>query len=130
MIDYLKQIFLYNAESPLIFTRLYFWGFFLVVLAFYSVLYKKKALRNIYLCIVSFFFYYKTGGLFLFILLFCTIVDFFIAHAIYNARSSFFKKLWLAFSLIITLSILAFFKYDLFFTETIKESSVAFKSCH
>ncbi len=119
MIDQLRQIFLFNAEAPLIFTRLYFWGFFLVVLVFYSLLYRKIPARNLYLWLVSLFFYYKTGGLFLFILVFSTIADFFIGQAIYYARSQTGKKLWLTLSLVITLSVLAFFKYDIFFTETI-----------
>ena len=119
MIDQLKQIFLFNSETPLIFTRLYFWGFFLVVMIFYSLLYKRKPTRNIYLWLVSLFFYYKTGGLFVIILIFSTVVDFFIGLAIYNARSQTGKKAWLALSLTITLFVLAFFKYDIFFTETI-----------
>jgi len=119
MTDQLKQIFLFNPDAPLIFTRLYFWGFFLIVLVFYSLLYKKKPTRNVYLWLVSLFFYYKTGGLFLFILVFSTIVDFFIGQAIYNARSQTGKKTWLALSLTITLFVLAFFKYDIFFTETV-----------
>ena len=115
----LKQLFLFDPNTPLIFTRLYFWGFFLVVLLLYSVLYKKKPFRNAYLWMVSLFFYYKTGGLFLFILVFSTIVDFFIGQAIYGTKSQAGKKAWLALSLIITISVLAFFKYDIFFTETI-----------
>jgi alginate O-acetyltransferase complex protein AlgI len=115
----LRQIFLFNPDAPLIFTRLYFWGFFLVVLLVYSIVYKNKPLRNTYLWLVSLFFYYKTGGLFLFILLFSTVVDFFIGLAIYHARSGTGKKMWLALSLIITVSVLAFFKYDLFFTGAI-----------
>jgi alginate O-acetyltransferase complex protein AlgI len=119
MIHQLKQIFLFNADTPLIFTRLYFWGFFLIVLLFYSILYRKKTVRNTYLWFVSMFFYYKTGGLFLFILVFSTIIDYYIGHAIYSAKSKAGKKAWLSVSLVITLSVLSFFKYDLFFTETI-----------
>jgi alginate O-acetyltransferase complex protein AlgI len=119
MTDQLKQILLFNPEKPLLFTRLYFWAFFLIVLVFYSLLYKKKTVRNTYLWLVSLFFYYKTGGLFLFILIFSTVVDFFLGHAIYNAKSQAGKKIWLAISLTITIFVLAFFKYDIFFTETI-----------
>ncbi len=119
MITQLKQIFLFNADTPLIFTRLYFWGFFLVVLLFYSMVYRQKPARNVYLWLVSLFFYYKTGGLFVFILIFSTIVDFFIGLAIYHAKTGMRKKAWLALSLTITLSVLAFFKYDIFFTQTI-----------
>ena len=119
MLEQLKQIFLFNSDTPLIFTRLYFWGFFLVVLLVYSFVYKQKPVRNTYLWLVSIFFYYKTGGLFLIILLTSTIIDFFIGKAIYHADSQAKKKAWLSLSLTITLSVLAFFKYDIFFTETI-----------
>jgi D-alanyl-lipoteichoic acid acyltransferase DltB (MBOAT superfamily) len=118
MADQLKQVFLFNADSPLIFTRLYFWGFFLVILLFYSFIYKQKAARNAYLFLVSLFFYYKTGGLFLFILVFSTCVDFFLGKAIYHAPTSLRKKLWVAVSLFANLSVLVFFKYDYFLTET------------
>lgn len=121
MLEQLKQIFLFNADTPLLFTRLYFWGFFVVVMIFYSVVYKNKAARNIYLWMVSLFFYYKTGGLFVLILIFSTIIDFFIGLAIYNAKTPLRKKLWLTLSLTITLSVLSFFKYDLFFTHTIND---------
>ena len=115
----LKNIFLYDQESPLLFTRLYFWGFYAVVLAIYSIIYKKKALRNAYLFLFSLFFYYKTGGLFFFILIFSTITNFFIGKAIYNSRSTMAKKLFVALSVFLSLGVLAFFKYDYFFTETI-----------
>jgi alginate O-acetyltransferase complex protein AlgI len=115
----LKNIFLYDQESPLLFTRLYFWGFYAVVLTIYSIIYKKKALRNAYLFLVSLFFYYKTGGLFFFILIFSTTSNFFIGKAIYNARSTLVKKLFVALSVFLSLGVLAFFKYDYFFTETI-----------
>lgn len=116
--DYLKHIFLYNEESPLIFTRFFFWGFFAVVLTGYTYLYKKKPLRNTYLFLVSLFFYYKTGGLFFFILIFSTLVDFFIGKAIYNTPKKLHKKLFVALSISINLGVLAFFKYDYFLTET------------
>jgi alginate O-acetyltransferase complex protein AlgI len=117
--EILKNIFLYNQESPLLFTRLYFWGFYAVVLAIYSIIYKKKASRNAYLFLVSLFFYYKTGGLFFFILIFSTTTNFFIGKAIYSSRSVLVKKLFVALSVFLNLGVLAFFKYDYFFTETI-----------
>lgn len=119
MTDVLKQIFLFDQDNPLIFTRFYFWGFFAIVLIFYSFIYKNKATRNAYLFLVSLFFYYKTGGLFFFILLFSTFTDFGIGHAIYNSKKPLNKKLWLALSITLNLGVLAFFKYDYFITQTI-----------
>lgn len=119
MIAVLKNIFLFDQDNPLIFTRFYFWGFFAVVLVFYSILYKQKALRNAYLFLVSLFFYYKTGGLFFFILLFSTFTDFGIGHAIHNSKTPLKKKLWLALSVTLNLGVLVFFKYDYFITQTL-----------
>ena len=81
--NWISDIFLYKQDAPLLFTRLYFWVFLLVVLTFYSILYKKRALRNIFLFLISLFFYYKTSGLFFLLLLFSTFSDYFIGLAIY-----------------------------------------------
>ena len=67
-------IFLYRPEKPLLFTQFFFWGFFFVVMMLYALVYKKLALRNIYLFLCSLFFYYKTSGVFLVLLIF-TIVS-------------------------------------------------------
>ncbi len=117
--EILRNIFLFDQESPLLFTRFYFWGFYAVVLAIYSIIYKKNGLRNGYLFLVSLFFYYKTGGLFFFILIFSTTSNFFIGEAIFRSRSPLSKKLFVALSIFINLGVLVFFKYDYFFTETV-----------
>ncbi len=119
MTEALKNIFLFNENNPLIFTRFFFWGFFAVVLVFYSFIYKNKSLRNAYLFFISLFFYYKTGGLFFFILIFSTLTDYGIGHAIFNSKTQLQKKLWVALSVFLNLGVLAFFKYDYFITETI-----------
>jgi len=64
------------------------------------------------------FFYYKTGGLFMFVLLLSVVSNFFLGKAIYNNTLKSVKDLWLALSLIINIAVLAFFKYDYFLTET------------
>ena len=62
VLTYLQSCFFYVKGQPVIFTQLYFWGFFVVVLGIYSLIYKKNTLRTFYLLLVSFFFYYKTSG--------------------------------------------------------------------
>ncbi len=114
MTELLKKVFLFNQESPMIFTRLYFWLYFMVVILFFLLLYKRKALRNFYLFAVSYFFYYKTGGLFVFVLFFATISDYLIGHRIFKAKKAVTKKLWLSLSVFINLTVLCFFKYDYF----------------
>lgn len=118
MNDFLKNIFLFNKDAPLIFTRFYFWAFFAIVMAFYSVIYKKEKPRNAYLFIVSLFFYYKTSGLFFLLLIFSTIVDFFIGKAIYKSEVQRKRKLLVALSVVVNLSVLVYYKYSGFFTES------------
>ena len=74
---------------------------------------KKLHLRNVYLMFVSWFFYYKTSGLFLLILLFVTLSDWLIAQRIYKTKN----KFWLCLSVAIDLGFLAYFKYAYFFTD-------------
>lgn len=124
----LRYILAFNAESPLLFTQFYFWAFFALVFALFALIMegvpdrlgnKKLHLRNIYLLFVSWFFYYKTSGLFLLILAFITISDWLIARRIQNSDVSIRKKLWLTLSVVIDLSLLFYFKYAYFFTNVI-----------
>ncbi|MBN2484590.1 MAG: MBOAT family protein [Bacteroidales bacterium] len=121
MADFFRTIFLFDENNPLIFTRFFFWGFFAVVITGFVFIHKHKAARNAYLFLVSLFFYYKTGGLFFFILIFSTITDYFLGLAIFYAHSRLQKKIWLSLSLFINIFVLAFFKYDYFITETINQ---------
>jgi D-alanyl-lipoteichoic acid acyltransferase DltB (MBOAT superfamily) len=117
----LKDIFLYQEDAPLIFTRLYFWGFFAIILAVYSVIYKKRGLRNAFLFLVSLFFYYKTSGMFFTILLFSTLTDYLIGFRIDAAKKKVPRQLWLALSITINLLVLIYFKYAYFFADSFNE---------
>lgn len=118
--DLLRGVFLYDKTAPLIFTRFFFWGFFAVVLAGYSLIYnnKSRTLRAGYLFVASLFFYYKSSGFFFFILLFSTLTDFFIGKGIYNSKNDLVRKLLVAASVVVNLTLLAYFKYAYFFTDS------------
>jgi len=115
------QLFKYNPDEPLIFSTPAFWLFFLLVLGGYSIIYKKLFIRNAYLFLVSLFFYYKAGGLFLFLLIFVTLIDFTCGLLIYNSRTKFTRRLFILLSIISNLGILAYFKYTGFFVSTIND---------
>ena len=125
--DFWQHIFAFNADSPLLFTQFYFWAFFALVFALFALLMetvpdrlgnRKLHLRNIYLLFVSWFFYYKTSGLFLLILAFITLSDWIIAGRIKKSQT---PKIWLALSVAIDLGLLAYFKYAYFFTNMIND---------
>ena len=142
--DFLRHILGFNADSPLLFTQFYFWAFFALVFALFALIMEMKVdgqeskvksklhLRNVYLLFVSWFFYYKTSGLFLLILAFITISDWLIARRIKDSQIKNYKlritnheipvaKLWLCLSVVIDLGLLAYFKYAYFFTNMIND---------
>ncbi len=119
MLDFLKKIFLFNQDAPLIFTRFYFWAFFTIVLAIYVFVYKKKAIRNIFLFAASLFFYYKTSGSYFLLLIFSTFVDYFIGENVYKSKNQTKRKLLVALSITINLLVLGYFKYSYLFIDTI-----------
>ena len=119
MIQPLSDIFLFNQEKPLIFTGLFFWVFYGIVLLIYSGIYRHRALRNIFLFGVSLFFYWKTSGLFFLILVFTTISDYYMGNLIYHSRKVSWKKSWLILSVVINLFMLSYFKYTYLFVDTL-----------
>ena len=106
-----KSIFEYAENSPMIFTHISFWVFFMVVLFIYSFLYKRNFLRNAFLFVVSIYFYYKCGGYYFILLLWSVFINYLtgLGIAISNIRRR--KKLILIFGISFNLLLLAYFKY-------------------
>ncbi len=128
-IELIKNIFLYDEHKAILFTQLFFWGFFGVVLLIYSLIYKQNRLRTYFLFGVSLFFYFKTSGLFLLLLMYTICIDYLLGNLIAKNESQKKKKLYLGFSVVSNLFFLCFFKYAYFFTESynqIMNSNVQF----
>lgn len=107
----------YKPEQPLLFNSgLFFWLFLIFISGFY-VIHKKQLLKLIYVITFSLYFYYLSSGWYFLLLVLCTVVDYWIAKAIYNTAKPFNKKLLLIFSLSYNLGTLAYFKYTNFFFE-------------
>ena len=100
------------------FTHLFFWAFFTVVLVGYSFLYKVNKLRTAYLLLVSLFFYFKTSGVFLSLLVFTIASDYLWGRLIFRSSSLRKKKLFLTISVLLNLFLLCYFKYSYFFNES------------
>ena len=116
--EWLFSPFLSYAEHPMIFTEYPFWIFFLFVLIGYGLIHSKMHLRSIFLFLASLFFYFKTSGFFFSILLFSTLVDFYIGKAIYISKKDLNAKILLGLSVSINLIILIYFKYAYFFADS------------
>ncbi len=119
MMAFLHKVFAFDANSPLLFTQFYFWAFFAIVFAGFALVKNRRLLRNSFLFFVSLFFYYKTSGLSVLILIFVTFSDFFIAKRIAASRRQWSKKAWLLLSICTDLFLLCYFKYAYFFTDIV-----------
>ncbi|MGM9805054.1 MAG: MBOAT family O-acyltransferase [Candidatus Aphodosoma sp.] len=116
-LNFLDKTFAFDPNSPLLFTQFYFWAFFAIVFALFSLVKSRRLLRNTFLFAVSLFFYYKTSGLFVLILLFSTFSDYWIAHAIDRSNNVRTRKALVVLSVVVNLSVLSYFKYSYFLID-------------
>ena len=114
-INEIIKCFQYDPQSPILFTGLYFWVFFLVVLLGYSQIYQKPPLRNAYLFAISLFFYYKCSGIFIWLLIFSIIVNYYLGKGIYNSQNRTIRRFYVFISILVCVILLSYFKYAYFF---------------
>ncbi len=122
--DFLSSIdwaglFLFDPKKPLLFTQFFFWGFFVVVMAIYAKVYQRIAVRNIYLLLCSLFFYYKTGGVFVSLLIFTVVSIYYITQWLHRQPDGLGRKLILSLGIVVNLLILFYFKYTAFIIDSI-----------
>lgn len=120
--NFIGRLFSFDPNSPLLFTQFYFWAFFALVFAVFSLVGNRRLLRNSFLFFVSLLFYYKTSGLSVLILLFVTCSDFLISHRIYNSKTPVARRIWLITSITIDLLLLCYFKYAYFFADFLQSA--------
>ena len=114
MVNSLMQLLQAETSKPWTFLELGFWVFFALVLIGFASLERKLALRNAYLMLVSWFFYYHTSQWYVVLLIFATSVDFGVAHALHRSDKPWLRRLLLALSVVSNLGVLFFFKYAYF----------------
>ncbi|MCF0189052.1 MAG: MBOAT family protein [Bacteroidaceae bacterium] len=119
--NFLTNVLSFNPDSPMLFTQFNFWVFFAIVFCAFALFKNIALLRNTYLLFVSLFFYYKTSGWFVGLLILITISDFLIARRIDHHTNTLIRKLWLALSILIDLGILCYFKYAYFLVDFINQ---------
>ena len=120
-LEFLTNLFSFDKAHPLLFTQFYFWAFFAIVFAMFCLFKNKCLLRNTYLFFVSLFFYYKTSGLFVLILIFITLYNFIAGKWLHSRRRNTSRNLVLALSVIVNLSLLFYFKYAYFLTDVLNK---------
>ncbi|MBQ9638205.1 MAG: MBOAT family protein [Bacteroidales bacterium] len=139
LITFLTNLFSFDQEHPLLFTQLNFWVFFLLVYAGFCAIMvwrdrsnpapdgtlppARRVARNGYLFAVSLFFYYKTSGLFVLLLIFSTFLGHLLGirmdHLADRQRPAAHlrRKTLMIVGVVLNLFMLCYFKYAYFFTD-------------
>ena len=121
LLTYLRQLLSFDSSHPLLFTQIHFWVFFLLVYVGFSLIATRRwrlTVRNAYLFAVSLFFYYKTSGLFVLLLVFSTLFGWLLGIGMDKRETSRGKrKALMVTGVTVNLGILGFFKYAYFFTD-------------
>ncbi len=110
----------YNAEQPLLFNSAQFMLFFAVFISLYSIFYRTYWIRAVYVILFSLFFYYKSSGIYVFMLMSSIFFNFGAGHILHQIQSGYKRKIILFFSVLINLGMLGYYKYTNFFLENFK----------
>ena len=130
-LTYLTELFAFDNEHPLLFTQFNFWAFLLLVYTLFCAIVEvgsrnkafsksRRLARNGYLFLVSLFFYYKTSGLFVLLLLFATFLGWLLGIRMDSLRikgAQTRTKALMIVGVVLNLLVLCYFKYAYFFTD-------------
>ena len=113
----IQALLSYNPLSPLIFSSGLFLYLFVGFLAGYWLLKKTSRLRILYVVAFSLYFYYKSSGWYFVLLLLAATYDYLIGYSLHFTKGKTERKLLLAMSVVMNLSMLCYFKYTNFLID-------------
>lgn len=113
----LAALFRYDPEVPMVFNSGLFLFLFPVFVVCYYGLRGRREWRMLYVLAFSYFFYYKSSGVYFLLLFFTSLLDYGLAGLIYRSRTKSWKRIWVVFSVVVNLGMLGYFKYTDFFRE-------------
>ncbi|WP_321478567.1 MBOAT family O-acyltransferase [uncultured Bacteroides sp.] len=115
-IDFNKLIerFVYDPQSPMIFSSGIFLWLFSAFVLIYVLLYRRDTARILFVTAFSYYFYYKSSGIYFFLLALVTICDFLFARQMERTIHPIARKFLVVLSLCINLGLLCYFKYTNF----------------
>lgn len=111
------DVLTYNPTQPLIFSSGLFVFLFLSFSFVYLLFKNHTTARLLFVSVFSYYFYYKSSGMYFFLLGIVTFTDFFLARMMYDTADRFRRKLIVIASLCVNLGLLCYFKYTNFFYE-------------
>lgn len=112
------EMLTYDPQNPLIFNSGFFLLFFIIVMFFYPLVVHKVRVRTWYLILFSLYFYYKTSGSFVLMLLVTSGMNFLLGSWIHKEEKRSAKTVLIWLSVIWNLGLMGYFKYTNFIIDT------------
>ena len=113
----LARVLSYDPKSPMIFSS----GTFLMLFLFFSMIYvllrNRTTARMLFVTAFSYYFYYKSSGIYFILMSIVTLTDFNSARLMHRSAHGWDRKFLLIISLCTNLGLLCWFKYTNFFYE-------------
>ena len=115
-IENILNLLSYDPKAPMLFSSGTFWALFLAFMPLYGLLRNRKGQMLTFVVAFSFYFYYKSSGVFVLLLGATSAVDWTLSRLMSApGRSRAFRRTCVGISLLTSLGILAYFKYANFF---------------
>ena len=111
------EVLTYDPHQPMIFNSGLFVFLFLGFSLVYVLLRNRMTARLLFVTLFSYYFYYKSSGLYFFLLGIVTVSDFFLARQMDRTVTRWKRKALVVASLCVNLGLLCYFKYTNFFYE-------------
>lgn len=112
--NHLLSLFTFNSEEPMLFASGLFWALFLVFLPLYAMLKSQRKKMMLFVIAFGLFFFYKSSGWFFLLLVATSFIDWWLAQFIDSSKNRTERRVALTISLVLSLSVLLFFKYSNF----------------
>ncbi len=105
----------YRPQSPMLFSSGLFWALFLLFLPIYGLIKNSHTKMSLFVIAFSLFFYYKSSGCFLLLLVATSLIDWSLSRLLVKLTTPYRRRLCVTASIIVSLSVLGYFKYANFF---------------
>ncbi len=117
IIDWLVSSSLYLPGKPLFFTDGFFILFLFLFLAAYTFIGNQPRRRIAVILFFSLWFYYKSSGIFIAVILFSAVVTYFAGFYVHETKNRQLRRLILFSGILANIALLGYFKYSPFYHQ-------------
>jgi D-alanyl-lipoteichoic acid acyltransferase DltB (MBOAT superfamily) len=118
-----SDLMYYDPANPMIFSTGMFLFLFTAFSLGYGFLRRRPTLRIVYTSLFSIYFYYKTGGIYFYLLFLTATWDYFLARAMGATERRGLRRMLVTLSVAANLGMLGYFKYSNLFAQIVNDLS-------